>query len=173
MPLHRGQMPVHSGTPPPPCHGGADSGTHGRVGANHAQAQSVAGDGRQRDFHSYARGGSHSTHQQRGGSPAMDDRMGGCNYHPRTSPHRPSTPTTQPCSPGAWTTSSRRDTQPKTGGYMFASSDHDAVWAQVAAPTQHQRRQSAQWGPRRLTADSMEMEVVSQRPPARSGGPAC
>ena len=46
-----------------------------------------------------------------------------------------------------------------------ASSDHDAVWAQVAAPTQHQRRQSAQWGPRRLNADCME--VVSRRPPAR------
>ena len=71
---------------------------------------------------------------------------GGCNCRPRTSPHRPSTPTTRPCSPGAWTTS---------------SSDHDAVWAQVAAPTQHQRRRNAQWGP----------EVVSQRPPARSGDP--
>ena len=102
----------------------------------------------------------------------MDDRMG-----VQLPPQDLATPTFHPYNttmrPGAWTTSSRRDTQPKTGGYMFASSDHDAVWAQVAAPTQHQRRQSAQWGPRRLTADSMEMEVVSQRPPARSGGPAC
>ena len=75
-------MQVHSCTPPPPCHGGTDSGTHGRVGANHAQAQSVAGDGCQRDLHGYARGGSHSTHQQRGGSPAMDDRMGGATATP-------------------------------------------------------------------------------------------
>ena len=46
--------------------------------------------------------------------------MGMYNCRPKTLPRRRSTPTTRPCSPDGWTTSSRRDTQRKTGGYMPA-----------------------------------------------------